>query len=92
MPEFLIDHEWVQEEVENQDDTLEDDLYGAAYEHFTYRDTTDDGIDGSIFENNNSDQDELIRAGDFIDARLTFLDTVANLWSNAVLNQCKVIH
>ena len=92
VPEFLIDHEWVQEEVENQDDTLEDDLYGAAYEHFTYRDTTDDGIDGSIFENNNSDQDELIRAGDFIDARLTFLDTVANLWSNAVLNQCKVIH
>jgi hypothetical protein len=64
-----------------------DSLYGAAYEEFTYQDSTDDGIDDSLmdqpppggFNNQGEDlaiADEMDRIGD----RLLFISTMSKLW------------
>ncbi|MBN1394913.1 MAG: hypothetical protein JW959_07815 [Pirellulales bacterium] len=59
----------------------EDDLFGAAYENVTYRDTADDGIEGEMFESGPSDTDfELVGEAERIVSRLNFLATVAQLW------------
>ena len=56
-----------------------EDLYGAAYEQLTYRDSTNDGIDGSLFETARTP-----RKGSWFSrpsgsvARLAFLATVAH--------------
>ena len=68
-----------QQEMGEEDD--EDNLYGAAYEHVTYRDSTDDGIDSDMFEGGESPTDlELVSEGERIVNRLNFLTTVAQLW------------
>ena len=66
-----------------------DSLYGAAYEGFTFQDSTDDGIDDSLMDQpppgggsfNNSGEDlaiadEMERIGD----RLLFISTMSKLW------------
>ena len=59
----------------------EDDLFGAAYEHVTYRDSTDDGVEGEMFETGESATDfELVGEAERIVDRLNFLTTVAQLW------------
>jgi hypothetical protein len=59
----------------------EDDLFGAAYEDVTYRDSTDDGIEGEMFESGQSATDfELVGEAERIVDRLNFLTTVAQLW------------
>lgn len=59
----------------------EDDLFGAAYENVTYRDTTDDGFEGEMLEWGEQPTDfELTAEADRIGDRLAFLRTVARLW------------
>ena len=59
----------------------EDDLFGAAYEDVTYRDSTDDGVEGEIFESGENATDfELVGEAERIVSRLSFLTTVAQLW------------
>jgi hypothetical protein len=59
----------------------EGDLFGAAYEHVTYRDSTDDGVEGETFETGQSATDfELVGEAERIVDRLNFLTTVAQLW------------
>ena len=65
------EHEW--------DD--EDNLFGAAYEGVTYRDTTDDGVEGEMFDVGPSATDfELVNEAERIVDRLGFLTTLAQLW------------
>ena len=66
------------EELGDADD--ETDIYGAAYEGVTYDDTTDDGIDGPIFQPNTHSDDELEAEVDRVMDRLEFLATIANFW------------
>jgi hypothetical protein len=59
----------------------EDDLFGAAYEHVTYSDSTDDGVESEMFETGQSANDfELVGEAERIVDRLNFLTTVAQLW------------
>ncbi len=59
----------------------EDDLFGAAYEDVTYRDSTDDGTESELFEEGGDVTDfELVGEGERIVNRLYFLTTVAHLW------------
>jgi hypothetical protein len=59
----------------------EDDLFGAAYEDVTYRDSTDDGVEGEVFEGGENPADfELVGEAERIVSRLSFLTTVAQLW------------
>ncbi|MCA9266504.1 MAG: hypothetical protein KDA60_21740, partial [Planctomycetales bacterium] len=59
----------------------EDDLFGAAYENVVYKDSTADGMEGSIYENDESSFDELERERERIDDRLAFIRTMARLWT-----------
>jgi len=69
-----------EEEADDEADD-EDDLFGAAYEDVTYRDSTDDGVEGEIFESGESATDfELVGEAERIVNRLSFLTTVAQLW------------
>ncbi len=49
---------------EERDSTAEDgdsdSIFGAAYEGVTYLDSTDDGVEGQIFEEEGGNADELI--------------------------------
>ncbi len=58
-----------------------ENLYSAAYEHLTYRDSTDDGIDGSLFEAGaDAEESELVFEAERIVGRLAFLAMIAHLW------------
>ena len=59
----------------------EDNLFGAAYEHVTYRDSADDGIEGEMFETGENATDfELVGEAERIVNRLNFLTAMAQLW------------
>ena len=68
------------EELDDEVEESSDDLFDAAYEGVTYRDTTDDGIDGAIFETGSNSDDELEAEVDRILDRLEFLTTMANFY------------
>ncbi|TWU55755.1 hypothetical protein [Rubripirellula reticaptiva] len=66
------------------DDAEEDGLFDAAYEGMTYRDTTDDGIDGAIHEfGDESSGDELEAETKRLVEHLDFLQSLARMWSVA---------
>ena len=57
-------------------------LFDAAYENVVYRDSTADGVDGSI-DDGATDEEEnrsLIVEAERIEMRLAFLNTVARMW------------
>ena len=61
-------------------------LYGAAYENVTFRDSTDDGIDSSLFDTGLAGSDEeLIFEAERLVRRLSFLGMVAQFWKQAAL-------
>jgi hypothetical protein len=72
------------------DDPLEDedegDRFESAYEGMVFRDSTDDGIDGSIFDTDESSTDELTAESKRVADRLDFLSTVASLWTHAAVS------
>ena len=61
---------------ENEDD----DRFSAAYENVVYRDSTDDGIDGSVFEFDSHDEDYLQQASRPIASRLIFIEQLSLVW------------
>ena len=65
---------------ELQADDEEEGRFESAYEGMVFRDSTDDGIEGSIFETDESSSDELAAESRRIADRLDFLSTVAALW------------
>ncbi len=69
---------------EGEDDGDDDDLYKAAYEEMTYRDTTDDGHDGAVFEfGDASSHDELEAESKRLIDHLSFLQSLARMWAVA---------
>ena len=64
-----------------------DSLYGAAYEEFTYKDSTDDGIDDSLMDaptpggfDLSGEDLEIAEEMDRIGDRLLFISTMSKLW------------
>jgi len=63
------------------DDEADDGLFDAAYEGMTYRDTTDDGHDGAIFEfADEGSRDELEAESKRLVEHLSFLRSLARMW------------
>jgi hypothetical protein len=59
----------------------EEELYSAAYEGVTYRDTTDDDEDSSVADGGGPRQEfSLEEEGEALERRLRFLSTLARLW------------
>ncbi len=71
---------------ESDMDDDEEDLFGAAYEGVVYKDSTDDGVDGSLFETGGgASNDALMIESDRLVDRLSFLENLAHLWLRASL-------
>ena len=69
------------EEEEEEPDDETDNLFSAAYEQLTYRDSTDDGMDSSLFETGpDAAESELVFEAERIVGHLAFLAMVAHLW------------
>jgi len=71
--------------AEDEDDE-EENPYDAAYENVVYRDSTDDGMDASIFDPDQTSDDALEGEWKRIVERLVFLGTLAGLWKLASAN------
>ncbi|MBN2023809.1 MAG: hypothetical protein JW809_13565 [Pirellulales bacterium] len=70
-------------EAQTEDD-VRGGLYGAAYENVTYRDSTDDGFEGEIFEQGADATDfELSGEAQRISKHLAFSRMLARLWYKA---------
>ena len=65
----------------------EEHLFGAAYENMVYADSTDDGVDGELFETGGTTTDELSQESERISDRVAFLSSLARLWKLAAVNQ-----
>ncbi len=76
-----------EEALGDEDEEYDDGgLYGAAYEGVTYRDSTDDGIDSSLFDTGQAGSDEeLIHEAERLVRRLSFLGMLAQLWKQAAI-------
>jgi len=73
--------------MDSEEEEEEDaDRYESAYEGVVFRDSTDDGIEGSIFETDESSGDELVEESRRLADRLDFLSTVAALWRRMVVS------
>ena len=70
----------------DEDDEEGEELFDAAYESVVYRDTTDDGIEGAIFETGDSTRDELTHEYRRISSRLAFHSGLARMWRTAALS------
>lgn len=62
------------------EDEVQSSLYGAAYEGVTYEDSTDDGNEGPVFEEDEGTSEELITESKRIGEHLTFLVALAQMW------------
>jgi hypothetical protein len=63
-----------------------EDRFESAYEDMVYRDSTDDGVEGSIFDTDDTTHDELLQESKRVADRLEFLSTVARLWKLAAVS------
>lgn len=61
----------------------ENEIFGAAYEDVVYKDSTDDGIDGEIFEPQTTSEAQLNDERRRLEQRLAFLNCVTKLWQTA---------
>lgn len=61
----------------------EDSIFDAAYEGVVYRDSTDDGFEGEVFDYGDASQDELEAESRRQHLRLGFLTCLAQLWKFA---------
>nr|MCU0871108.1 hypothetical protein [Pirellulaceae bacterium] len=67
---------------DDEDEDLDQELYGAAYEQLVYR-GTDDGVDSSLAESGPPSDDELLAVSRRLGLRLSFISSVARLWQQA---------
>ncbi|GAA4466321.1 hypothetical protein [Novipirellula rosea] len=92
-PEFNLDQspgtskkrDWDREllQIEEGDDD-EAGLYDAAYEDMSYRDTTDDGNEGAIYEyGDDGSRDELEAESKRLTEHLSFMQSLARMWAVA---------
>ncbi len=76
--------DWEMELTAVDDGDTDAGLFDAAYEGMTYRDTTDDGHDGAVFEFSDSGSlDELEAESKRLIEHLSFLQSLARMWSVA---------
>ncbi|WP_425396142.1 hypothetical protein [Aeoliella sp.] len=73
------------EEMDDEEEGL-DNLFRAAYEDVTYRDSTDDGFDSAIYDPGSEETDyELEDEAERLRERLALLTTIARLWKHTAI-------
>ena len=68
---------------DDDDDGEEKSIFAAAYEEVTYKDSTDDDIDGSVVDYEPNPSPEINEESDRLERRLKFHATLAKLWTIA---------
>jgi hypothetical protein len=63
----------------NLDDDPQEHPFGAAYDGFSYIDTTDDGVEGPVYQNDNGSDEEFIAESKRIGEHLLFLSGLAHM-------------
>ncbi len=71
----------------DQDDAEDRSVFEAAYEDVVYQDSTDDGQDASIFDEETDTQDELVAESKRLGQHLTFLTALAQMWKRVALTR-----
>ncbi|HEV2972896.1 MAG TPA: hypothetical protein VGY55_23210 [Pirellulales bacterium] len=70
------------------DDENKDDVYRAAYDEMVYRDSTADGVEGSMLESGGQSTDyEFDGESNRLARRLAFLSTLAQLWKQVAVTE-----
>ncbi|MEM7312317.1 MAG: hypothetical protein AAF497_04115, partial [Planctomycetota bacterium] len=83
-PEFgLATRSKKEDATQPEEEESEGDLFRAAYEDVVFQDSTNDGVDGFVFDTGPQTNEELERESERIVDRLAFLDGLAKLWSAA---------
>ncbi|TWT83379.1 hypothetical protein CA13_48440 [Planctomycetes bacterium CA13] len=84
-PNGKKDRDWERElTLAEEDGDPEQGLYDAAYEDMSYRDTTNDGNEGAIFEfGDDTSHDELDSESKRLSEHLSFLQSLARMWAVA---------
>ncbi len=84
--EIQDDEEWdIEEEPDEEDE--EDGLFGAAYENVIYRDTTENGFEGSLMDHDAlSSQMDLDDEVERLVERLDFIRTMHRSWVRVLMN------
>jgi len=88
VPRFELADEEAEADDEPQDEEEDevDNLFSAAYEEVTYRDSTDDGFEGEMLEGGHDATDfELVHEAERIVDRLAMHSTLARLWKLAAV-------
>ena len=73
------------------EDDEEDDVFSAAWEGVTYRDSTDDGIEGETIPEEGAggiDAGPLASRAEELRGRLRFVETLAGLWRRVAASPC----
>jgi hypothetical protein len=73
----------ISSDPEDADDDQEEGLYQAAYEEVVFRDSTDDGMEGSIYDPDHSTEVELDERSRHLADRLKFIEGISHLWKSA---------
>jgi hypothetical protein len=63
----------------------QDELFGAAYEGMTYHDSTDDGVEGEIYDTDQTLYRFLIEESQRLTNHLEFFNCLAQLWKTTAL-------
>jgi hypothetical protein len=72
------------DEEDGQEEADEvDSIYSAAYEEMTYRDSTDDDVEGEVLDILPQKDFNLLHEAQRLETRLHFLSTLARLWNIA---------
>ena len=83
--ELSDEREETTQDEEGDEEGDDEGLYDAAYEDVVYTDSTDDGIESSLFDTGGTTDDEMVHATEQIVERLSFLENLAQLWLRAAL-------
>ncbi|QDV22279.1 hypothetical protein [Aureliella helgolandensis] len=66
----------------------EEGIFDAAYENVIYNDTTDDGVDSDVPEEDGGETTtELVEESNRLNQHLTFLNAVAQMWKGAAVSR-----
>ncbi|MEM8678713.1 MAG: hypothetical protein AAGF97_05065, partial [Planctomycetota bacterium] len=69
------------DEEDEEEENEQEDLFSAAYEDVVFRDSTDDGMEGAIYDTDDGTHAEREHESERIVDRLAFLGSRARLWT-----------
>jgi hypothetical protein len=89
-PQGTLGSDFSEDEFHQQEQDDREGLFDAAYENVVYSDSTDDGIDTPVPEqegHHSESASELLEESNRLNQHLTFLSALAQMWKGAALSR-----